>query len=142
MLKKLTQFKLLKNINMIQSKIAPCFKKNFLIRKERIKIPISNNFVFFYEFDKLRSNFSHQIKRTYTSNNPIMTIGGGFEYLMKGNTFIDKSLFIKEVIEDKSSALLITMPRRWGKSFNLEMLRLFLSLEGHDHNQKEKSKQI
>jgi len=51
-----------------------------------------------------------------------------FKNLILKNEFIfDKSLFIKEVIDSAASVLLITMPRRWGKSLNLDMLRRFLT---------------
>eukprot|EP01041_Mallomonas_annulata_P010295 gene10295-21488_t len=56
--------------------------------------------------------------------------GGDFgKLLTEGSTFVDKSLFIKEIIDDKSEVILITMPRRWGKSLNMDMLRQFLSIE-------------
>jgi hypothetical protein len=42
--------------------------------------------------------------------------------------FVDKSLFIKEVIDDKATEIaLITRPRRFGKTLNLSMLHHFLS---------------
>ena len=42
--------------------------------------------------------------------------------------FIDKSLFIKDVLEDSAKVLLITRPRRFGKTINMSMLEYFLSL--------------
>lgn len=36
--------------------------------------------------------------------------------------FVDKSLFIKEIINSKKDPLLITRPRRWGKTINMNML--------------------
>ena len=59
-----------------------------------------------------------------------INVGGNFESLvLKSSVQIpDKSLFIKEIIEDDSEVLLITMPRRWGKSCNLDMLERFLSI--------------
>jgi len=41
--------------------------------------------------------------------------------------FVDKSLFIKEVLDDAVEVLLITRPRRFGKTLNLSMLHHFLS---------------
>ncbi len=41
--------------------------------------------------------------------------------------FVDKTLFIKEVIEDVE-AILITRPRRFGKTLNMSMLRYFLDI--------------
>ncbi|MGD0465566.1 MAG: AAA family ATPase [Gammaproteobacteria bacterium] len=43
--------------------------------------------------------------------------------------FIDKSLFIKDFIDSSGDVLLITRPRRWGKSSMLSMLQHFFSKE-------------
>lgn len=48
----------------------------------------------------------------------------------KGCLYIDKSLFIQELIENDDEVVLITRPRRFGKTLNLSMLRYFFdSLE-------------
>lgn len=39
--------------------------------------------------------------------------------------FVDKTLFIKEVVEDGSAVILLPRPRRFGKSMNMSMLRCF-----------------
>jgi hypothetical protein len=39
--------------------------------------------------------------------------------------YIDKSLFIKEVIDKSDTILLIPRPRRFGKTLNLSMLKYF-----------------
>jgi hypothetical protein len=46
-----------------------------------------------------------------------------------GWTFVDKSLLIKEIIDSSDRAILITRPRRWGKSLNLSMLESFFKPE-------------
>lgn len=43
--------------------------------------------------------------------------------------FIDKSLLIKGIIEDPSGTILITRPRRCGKTFSMSMLQYFFSAE-------------
>jgi Predicted AAA-ATPase/PD-(D/E)XK nuclease superfamily len=43
--------------------------------------------------------------------------------------FVDKSLLIQEILEDSASVLLITRPRRFGKTLNLLMLRYFFAKE-------------
>ena len=49
--------------------------------------------------------------------------------LFQGNIFIDKSMFIKEFLAASSGeVVLITRPRRWGKSLNMDMLQRFLSI--------------
>ena len=60
---------------------------------------------------------------------PHINIGGDFaEMVTQSSVFADKTLFIKEIIENESKVILITMPRRWGKSLNLDMLRRFLEI--------------
>ncbi|QXE20232.1 AAA family ATPase [Clostridium sp. 001] len=39
--------------------------------------------------------------------------------------FVDKTLFIKEVVEDGSAVILLPRPRRFGKSMNMSMLKCF-----------------
>ncbi|CAG9334228.1 unnamed protein product [Blepharisma stoltei] len=43
--------------------------------------------------------------------------------------YVDKTLFIKKVLDDTDYAILITRPRGWGKSLNIDMLKTFLSDE-------------
>ena len=51
-----------------------------------------------------------------------------FEKLMESNCFyIDKTFFIKEWWESKDEVTLITRPRRFGKTLNIDMLNCFFS---------------
>ena len=61
-----------------------------------------------------------QIKRTFSSgiygknlySKPLIYSGGDFTKLVKESSiFVDKSLFIKEIIESVDKVTLITMPR-------------------------------
>jgi hypothetical protein len=45
-------------------------------------------------------------------------------------TYIDKTLLIKDLINDPSKVILFPRPRRFGKTLNLSMLRYFLDLRG------------
>ena len=45
-------------------------------------------------------------------------------------TYIDKSLWIKDLFEDLSGVILFPRPRRFGKTLNLSMLRYFLDCRG------------
>jgi hypothetical protein len=47
----------------------------------------------------------------------------------EGYLYIDKSLFIKEILEDGTPVLVITRPRRFGKTLNLSMLQHFFAAE-------------
>ena len=54
-----------------------------------------------------------------------------FAELTQGDfLFVDKTaLFIPAVLNDPSGAIVITRPRRWGKSLNMSMLHYFLAAE-------------
>ena len=48
------------------------------------------------------------------------------ELVKSSDKIVDKTLLIKEIIEDRAKVILITAPRRWGKSVNMSMLKTFL----------------
>lgn len=48
--------------------------------------------------------------------------------------FIDKTLFIKELVEKGAKVSLIIRPRRWGKTLNMSMLRYFFASEVNGHS--------
>jgi hypothetical protein len=50
--------------------------------------------------------------------------------------FADKSLFIKDVIEDGSKVILIPRPRRFGKSLNMSMLKYFFTSKNAEKNRE------
>lgn len=54
---------------------------------------------------------------------------------VRDNYFVDKSLFIKDIVDNQSNVILITRPRRFGKTLNMSMLRYFL-----DCNKKDTAK--
>lgn len=65
--------------------------------------------------------------------NMARTVGIGiqnFEKLITENTFyIDKTDFIRQWWENRDDVTLITRPRRFGKTLNMNMLERFLSVE-------------
>ena len=50
--------------------------------------------------------------------------------------FVDKSLLIEEIIEDRSEVLLFPRPRRFGKTLNLSMLNYFFINKNTEENQQ------
>ena len=53
--------------------------------------------------------------------------GGDFKNLVEESSiFADKSLLLKFLIEAKAEVILITAPRRWGKTVNLDMVKRFI----------------
>ena len=64
-----------------------------------------------------------------------------FEDMLKsGYYYVDKTMFIKELLDLKGKVNLFTRPRRFGKTLNLSMLRYFFedtgSIEKNGHNRK------
>lgn len=54
------------------------------------------------------------------------------EIIAKGHILIDKTLLIKDIMEDGCKAMLIRRPRRFGKTLNMNMLGEFFSITGKD----------
>ena len=50
------------------------------------------------------------------------------------NFFVDKSLFIKELLEENAKVILIPRPRRFGKSLNFSMLKYFFDMKEDSFN--------
>jgi len=59
----------------------------------------------------------------------ILTGTESFEKLIEGDYFyVDKTMFIKELLENKGEVTLITRPRRFGKTLNMSMLKSFFDV--------------
>ncbi|AGB42033.1 Protein of unknown function (DUF1703)/Predicted AAA-ATPase [Halobacteroides halobius DSM 5150] len=48
--------------------------------------------------------------------------------------FVDKSLFIKEIIDEDAEVILLPRPRRFGKTLNISMLRYFFEKNKQDNS--------
>ena len=51
--------------------------------------------------------------------------------------YVDKTLFIKELLDKKGKANLFTRPRRFGKTLNISMLRYFFEDTGNEESNAE-----
>jgi len=53
-----------------------------------------------------------------------------FEGMIKGNYYyVDKTMLIKDIIDLSGEVKLITRPRRFGKTLNMDMLFRFFSMD-------------
>ena len=50
----------------------------------------------------------------------------------EGFVYVDKSLFVREVVENSAQVVLLPRPRRFGKTLNLSMVRCFFDRRGGD----------
>ena len=66
----------------------------------------------------------------------IVTKTSNFREVVLGScTIVDKTLFIQEVLDRAGSNILVTRPRRYGKTMNLSMFKTFIALEvDHEGN--------
>ena len=67
-------------------------------------------------------------KETVTSRSYPIGISDFKEIVIGNYTLIDKSIFIKEIMDDAAKVILITRPRRFGKTLNMSMLRYFFNV--------------
>ncbi|WP_240984757.1 AAA family ATPase [Acididesulfobacillus acetoxydans] len=56
------------------------------------------------------------------------------EMLTGAYYYVDKTLFIKDILEDGSKVILLPRPRRFGKTLNMSMLRYFFEKSAPDHS--------
>ena len=56
--------------------------------------------------------------------------------------FIDKSLFVKDIIDNNSKVVLITRPRRFGKTLNMSMLKYYFDCKTTDNQELFKGLKI
>ena len=59
-------------------------------------------------------------------------------YRENSDLYIDKSLLIKEVIDNTGKVFLITRPRRFGKTLNMTMLKAFFGIKSEEEKSKYK----
>ena len=62
-----------------------------------------------------------------------------FEMLItRGYYFVDKTLLIKDLLDNKASVNLFTRPRRFGKTLNMSMLQYFFEDERNESDGSKK----
>ncbi len=59
-----------------------------------------------------------------------------FKKLRENYYFVDKTRFIRELLDNHGAVTLITRPRRFGKTLTLSMLQYFFTLEHAEENRK------
>ena len=65
-----------------------------------------------------------------------------FRKVASSYCYVDKTLLIKEVLDSRAAATLFTRPRRFGKTLNMDMLRVFFEKTNEDNSVYFKDKRI
>jgi len=58
------------------------------------------------------------------------------EIIYENCYYIDKTIYIEDLIKDKSKIKLFTRPRRFGKTLNMLTLKYFFDIENKEENRK------
>jgi hypothetical protein len=53
--------------------------------------------------------------------------------VLENRVVVDKSGIIKQILNETNKELLLIFPRRWGKSFSLDLMRRFFEIEVDEH---------
>lgn len=56
------------------------------------------------------------------------------EMIEENHYFVDKSLLIKEFVQNGAKVILTPRPRRFGKTLNMSMLKYFFDIENKEEN--------
>lgn len=75
-------------------------------------------------------------------NRPLPIGISDFKKLADEYYYIDKTLMIKEILDEKSVVSLYTRPRAFGKTVNMDMLRTFFELDENDNSGYFRNKKI
>ena len=76
-------------------------------------------------------------KGIYPRKKIIISANSFKELVLECEIFVDKSLFIEDVLTSGAKSIIITRPRRWGKSMNLDMLKNFLEYKPNEAELEE-----
>ena len=82
--------------------------------------------------DIVESNLIESNKQNERKILKIASVSNTFKSLVTYDIFVDKSIFIEEILDFSKENILITRPRRWGKSLNMNMLKIFLETDGNN----------
>lgn len=55
-----------------------------------------------------------------------------YKKICEDSYYVDKTLLIKEILDEKVNVALFTRPRRFGKTLNMDMLRTFFEKTAED----------
>lgn len=65
-----------------------------------------------------------------------------YKKICDNNYYVDKTLLIKDLLDDGTDIILFTRPRRFGKTLNMDMLRTFFEKTAEDNSVYFKNKKI
>ena len=73
---------------------------------------------------------------------PVPVGNTNYKEICLENYYVDKTLLIKDILDEKNKIFLFTRPRRFGKTLNMDMLRTFFERAAEDTSKYFKDKNI
>ena len=86
--------------------------------------------------------FETSADKRITKRRPLPIGVTDFRTLSSKFSYVDKTLLIKEILEQETTVTLFTRPRRFGKTSNMDMLRVFFEKTEDDTSVYFKDKKI
>ena len=80
----------------------------------------------------LPENKSSTSKRRSHGSENVIVGSEDFNKIRESSAFVDKTMLIKDFVDSSDEVLLITCPRRFGKSSNMDMIKNFLQMKVDD----------
>lgn len=83
--------------------------------------------------------FNDSVKKSLKSNeNNTASDTNFYKTILSSDTFVDKSLLTKALFGENNpkNLCLVCLPRKWGKSMNLDMIKFFFQMEVDENGQK------
>ena len=78
----------------------------------------------------------------FISKLPLPLGSTDYKEICKSYYYIDKTLLIKELLDERAAISLFTRPRRFGKTLNMNMLKTFFEKSAEDTSVYFKDKKI
>lgn len=73
---------------------------------------------------------------------PLPVVTTNYKKICEDSYYVDKTLLIKEILDEKVNVALFTRPRRFGKTLNMDMLRTFFEKTAEDTGRYFQDKKI
>lgn len=115
-----------------------------LCRESRIEGAYKKDNTWFIPSSTLKP-IDQRVKDLAKPENPSLPLPIGIsDYRLATSNYyyIDKTLLIKEILDERANVSLFTRPRRFGKTLNMDMLRTFFEKTAEDTSVYFKSKKI
>lgn len=89
-----------------------------------------------------KANDTKQSNHSATKRKPLPIGISDFKTAVKEYYYVDKTLFIRDFLDNRPMVSLFTRPRRFGKTLNMDMLRVFFEKTPEDTSVYFQDKQI